>query len=116
VLDRNDYAFVNKAINEHYPDYRYVYVSTYDDLIKKREEIVWSLMQGGYMTYIRQNFPRQFNSLMVDGFGNKIIKERLARWNNKALYKFLIEENERALNVPVTMILSQEPAFFDYMP
>lgn len=116
VINRADYGFVSKAVREHYPDYRYIYVSTYDNLISKREEIIWTLMEGGYMTYIRQNFPRQFQHLITDGFGNKIIKERLRRWADKPMYRFLIEENVKAKDVPVTMVLATEPAFFDYMP
>jgi len=116
VINRADYSFVNRSVKEHYPDYRYVYVSTYDNLIEKRDEIIWALMQGGFMTYIRENFPRQFQRLVTDGFGNKIIKERLSRWNNKPMFKFLIEENTKAINAPVTMVLATEPAFFDYMP
>lgn len=116
VINRADYGFISKAVVGNYPDYRYVYVSTYDNLIRKREEIIWSLMEGGYMTYIRQNFPRQFQHLVTEGFGNKIIKERLHRWADKPKYKFLIEENVKAKDVPVTMVLATEPAFFDYMP
>lgn len=116
VINRADYAYIHKTLLSQYPDYRYVYVSTYDNLIEKRDEIIWALMEGGYMTYIRENFPRQFNRLMVDGFGNKIIKERLRRWADKPMYKFFIDENVKAIDVPTTMILSMEPAFFDYMP
>ena len=116
VINRADYGFVNKTVREHYPGYRYVYVSTYDSLIEKRDEIIWALMEGGFMTYIRQNFPRQFQHLITDGFGNKIIRERLRRWADKPMYKFLIEENTKVLDVPTTMVLATDPAFFDYMP
>jgi hypothetical protein len=116
VINRADYAYINKAVKDNYPNYRYVYVSTYDDLIEKRDEIIWSLMEGGFMTYIRQNFPRQFQHLITDGFGNKIIRERQRRWADKPMFKFFIEENEKAKNIPVTMVLAVEPAFFDYMP
>jgi hypothetical protein len=85
-------------------------------LIEKRDEIIWTLMRGGFMTYIRQNFPRQFTRLIADGFGDKIIKERLRRWADKPMYRFLIEEDIKAKEVPTTMVLSMEPAFFDYMP
>jgi len=95
VINRADYGFVNKTVREQYPDYRYVYVST---------------------TYIRENFHRQFQHLITDGFGNKIIRERLRRWGDKPMYKFLIEENTKAVDVPVTMVLATEPAFYDYMP
>lgn len=116
VINRADYSYVHKTLRESYPGYRYVYVSTYDDLIEKREEIIWALMEGGFMTYIRQNFPRQFQSLVTEGFGNKIIKERLRRWADKPMYKFFIQENVTVKDVPVTMVLAQEPSFFDYMP
>lgn len=116
VINRADYSYVNKTVKEHYPDYRYVYISTYDNLIEKRDEIIWSLMKSGYMTYIRQNFPRQFSRLITDGFGAKIIRERLKRWANKPMYRFLIAEDERVKDAPTTMVLATEPAFFDYMP
>ena len=116
VINRADYGYINKTVREQYPDFRYVYISTYDNLIEKRDEIIWALMQGGFMIYIRQNFPRQFQQLVTEGFGVKIIKERLRRWADKPMYTFLISENEKAKVVPTTMILATEPAFFDYMP
>jgi len=116
VINRADYGYVHKTVRERYPDYRYVYVSTYDNLIQKRDEIIWALMEGGFMTYIRENFPRQFQHLITDGFGNKIIKERLRRWADKPMFRFFIEENVKARDIPVTMVLATEPAFFDYMP
>ena len=116
VINRADYSYVNKTVKEHYPDYRYVYISTYDNLIEKRDEIIWALMKSGYMTYIRQNFPRQFHRLITDGFGAKIIRERLKRWADKPMYRFLISEDEKIKDAPTTMVLATEPAFFDYMP
>lgn len=116
ALLRSDYGFVNKAVREHFPDYRYVYVSTFDSIIEKRDEIIWTLMRGGYMKFIRINFPRQFQQLITDNFGAKIIRERLRRWDNRPKFRFLIEENEKAKDIPITMILATEPAFFDYMP
>jgi len=116
VINRADYSYILKTVKEHYPGYNYVFVSTYDNLIEKRNQIVWTLMEGGFMTYIRQNFPRQFQHLMTDGFGNKIIRERLRRWNDEPKFKFLINENVQAMDIPVTMVLATEPAFFDYMP
>ena len=116
VINRADYSYIRKTVREHYPDFRYVFVSTYDSLIEKKDQIIWTLMEGGFMTYIRQNYPRQFQHLMTDGFGNKIIRERLRRWNDKPMFKFLIAEDVQAMEVPVTMILAREPAFYDYMP
>jgi hypothetical protein len=116
VIQRADYSFVHKTLMAQYPGYRYVYVSTFDNLIEKRDELVFTLMQGGFMTYIRQNFPRQFQNLITESLGLKIINERLKRWKDEPKNKFFIEENLRAKEVPVTMILATEPAFFDYMP
>ena len=116
VINRDDYSYIHNTVQTKYPGYRYVYVSTFDSLIIKRDEIIWELMEGGFMTYIRQNFPRQFQHLITDGFGNKIIRERLRRWADQPMFKFLIEENTKAVNVPVTMVLASEPAFFDSMP
>lgn len=112
----SDYAFIHKTLSEKYQDYRYIYISTFDDLTEKKDELVWTLMKGGYMKYVRMNFPRQFQRIIHEGYGNKIIKERLRRWADRPKYRFFIEENKQAQNMPTTMILSTEPAFFDYMP
>lgn len=116
VIDRDDYTFVRNAVIAAYPDHRYVFISTADSLLEAKDEIVWSLMQGGFMRYVRTQYPRQFNNLVQEGFGLKIINERLRRWAGKAKYKFLIQENEKAKNVPTNMIITNDPAFFDYMP
>ena len=116
VIQRADYGYIHEVVQRDFPGYRYVYVSTFDNLIEKRDEIIWSLMEGGYLIYIRQNFPRQFQQLITDGFGNKIIRERLRRWDNAPKFKFFIDENTEVMKIPVTMMLSREPAFFDYMP
>jgi hypothetical protein len=116
VIERADYSYVHKTLQEQYTNYRYVYVSTYDNLIEKRDEIIWALMQGGFMIYIRQNYPRQFQRLIADNFGAKIIRERLRRWDEEPKFKFLIEESLRALDLPTTMVLATEPGFYDYMP
>ena len=116
IINRDDYTFIKNAVASAYPDYRYVFVSTQDSLIEAKDEIVWTLMQGGFMRFVRTQQPRQFNNLILEGFGDKIINERLRRWQYKPKYKFLIEENVRAKELPVSMIISNDPAFFDYMP
>jgi len=116
VINRADYSYISQTVKEQFPDHRYVYVSTYDNLIEKRDEIIWTMMEGGFMTYIRQNYPRQFTRLIADGFGDKIIKERLRRWNDKPMFKYLIAGNIEAKGAPTAMVLATEPAFFDYMP
>lgn len=116
TINRDDYTFVRDAVMTSFPDYRYVFVSTQDNLLEAKDEIIWALMQGGFMRYIRITHQRQFNNLVRDGFGNKIINERLKRWGDKPKYKFLIDENIKAKQVPTNMIITDDPAFFDYMP
>jgi hypothetical protein len=117
AINRTDYSSIKKVVREKFPGYRDEYVSTFDDLLKAREDIIWALMQSGYIKLIRMNFPRQFNKLIVsENFGNKIIDERLRRWGDVPKYRFFVEENKKAKEMPATMVLSMEPGFFDYMP
>lgn len=116
IMDSVDYTFVKNAVATAYPDYRYVFVSTQDNLVEAKDEVVWTLMQSGFMRYVRTNYPRQFNNLIQEGFGDKIINERLKRWGDQPKYKFLREENKKAKGLPTSMIISNDPAFFDYMP
>ncbi|MGD9157233.1 MAG: hypothetical protein PVG39_02390 [Desulfobacteraceae bacterium] len=112
----NDYSSVFENLKASYPGYRYVFISLEDEFVKKKDEIIWALMEGGYMLYIRKYRQQLFRSVLAEGFGDKIINERLKRWNNNPRYKFFIEMNIEAKNMPVSMILSNEPGFFDYMP
>jgi hypothetical protein len=116
AINRSDYVYINKITRENFPNYRYMYISTFDDLLEAKEELIWTLMQSGYMKFIRMNFIRQFTELVVNGFGNKIIDERLKRWGDQPKFKFFVEENKEARQLPVTMVLATEPAFFDMMP
>jgi len=116
AINRVDYFYINKVTLENFPNYRYIYISTFDDLLKAKEDIIWTLMQSGYMKFIRINFVRQFTELVMNNFGNKIIDERLKRWGDQPKFKFFIEENKEARQLPVTMVLATDPAFFDMMP
>lgn len=116
AINRVDYFYINKVTLENFPNYRYIYISTFDDLLKAKEDIIWTLMQSGYMKFIRINFARQFTELVMNNFGNKIIDERLKRWGDQPKFKFFIEENKEARQLPVTMVLATDPAFFDMMP
>jgi hypothetical protein len=116
TIDRDDYTFVRDAVGTTYPGHRYVFISTQDNLIEAKDEIIWTLMQSGFMRYVRTNYQRQFNNLVLEGFGQKIINERLRRWGDQPKYKYLIEENRKALTLPTNMIITNDPAFFDYMP
>jgi hypothetical protein len=116
AINRSDYVYINKVTVENFPNHRYIYISIFDDLLEAKEEIIWTLMQSGYMKFIRVNFERQFKGLMMDNFGNKIIDERLKRWGDSPKFKFFVEENKEARQLPVNMVLATDPTFFDMMP
>jgi len=116
AINRIDYSYINKVTIENFPNYRYIYISTFDNLLEAKEEIIWTLMQSGYMKFIRTNFEPQFKNLVMNNFGNKIIDERLKRWGDQPKFKFFIEENKDKRQLPVNMILATDPSFFDMMP
>jgi len=117
-LNRADYLLVSKTIEKQFGSgWRIVYLSLQDSLLEKKDEVIWDLMRGGYIRYIRNKYPRQFRELIVmQNFGRKIIEQRLKVWNNEPKFNFLIEENKAALKEAFTYILSIDPSFFDYMP
>lgn len=116
-LHRQDYKLVDDQVKQSYPDWRVIYITTFDNMLEKKEEVIWKLMEGGYMRWVRTTYPRPFNELVVmQEFGKKIIKRRLEIYKNKPRYNFLVEDNEDAINYPATTILSWDPGFYDYMP
>jgi hypothetical protein len=117
VPDQQDVSYVRGYVDNKLKGYRLFVITDFSDTLDIRQNLVWALMEGGYIKYIRQNFPRQFNDLItMQNYGNKIIDERLKRWNNCPKNLFFINENMRARRVASTMILSIDPGFFDYMP
>lgn len=116
-IDGIDYSYVNGKVDKSFPGYRKIFVDIEDDQLEKKEEIIWALMSGGYMRWLRFTFQRQFNNLIVmENFGNKIIDERLKRWNDKPMYIAYIDDNKEAKVNAASYILSIDPGFFDYMP
>jgi len=116
-INRVDYAEVNEKINNDYPGWRLVYITTNDDLTEIRYEVIWTLMQSGYMKWIRINYPREFKNLVIEtGFGNRIIAERLKRWGDLPKNTFFVQDNISAKSTATNYVLTTEPAFFDYMP
>lgn len=116
-LNRADYKIVDDQVRQNYPGWRVVYITTYDNLLEKKDDVIWALMRGGYMKYIRTTYPRAFKELITfQEFGKKIINKRLEIWNNQPCYRYLIEDNEDAKLNPVTYILALEPSFYDYLP
>ena len=115
-IDRKDYTQVQSKLALEYPDHKLFFMVGDDNLLEKKDELIWELMRSGYMRFIRKNYTRQFNNLIQSGFGRKIVTERLRIWNDKQCYKYFIEENKLALQTPDSYVLSSDPAFFDYMP
>jgi hypothetical protein len=117
VMSGADYTIVSDKTTEVFKDYRHVFVSTSDEINEKRYEIIWALMQSGYMKYIRESYGNHFPSLLeTDGLGNGIIDERLKRWADKPMYVYLIKDNLEAKNANIRRLLTHDPSFFDYMP
>lgn len=116
-MERLDYGSMKEIIERDYEGWRAVYLTVHDDVSKEREKIIWELSRSGYLKWVRLKFPRQFNNFIImEGFGKKIINERLKIWNGRNKYKFLIEDNEDALRQSETYLLSVEPSFYDYIP
>lgn len=117
VMNGVDYTIVNEKTIEVFKDYRHIFVSTSDSIDEKRYEIIWALMQSGYMKYIRESYASQFSNILeTDGLGNRIIDERLKRWDNKPMYSYLIKDNLSAKEIDIRRLLTHDPSFFDYMP
>jgi hypothetical protein len=117
-INRVDYAQVNEAVSDQFKGWRAVFVTTNDNLSIKKNEVLWSLMRGGYMKWLRYTFPRQIKNVLngPDDLGRKIIEERLRIWGEKPKYKFLVEDNREAFRSGILRELTNDPSFFDYMP
>lgn len=118
-INRLDYTQVSNTVMDQFKDFRVVYLTTNDeDMQENKYRVLWALMRGGYMKWLRYTFPRQIQNLLngSDNLGHRIIKERLRIWGNKPKYKFLVEDNNSVLKNGILRELSNDPGFFDYMP
>jgi hypothetical protein len=117
-IDRLDYAQTSNVVDEKFEGWRTMYITTKDNLLSKKYEVIWNLMRCGYMKWLRYNFPRQVRNILLgaDNLGARIIEERLRIWNDEPKYKFLIEDNRGAQRNGLQRELSTDPSFFDYMP
>ena len=117
-INRMDYSQVNNVVIDHFKDWRPIYITTNDNLLEAKYKILWVLMRGGYMKWLRYTFPRQVKNVLngPENLGQKIIEERLRLWAGKPKYKFLIEDNMGVLKSGVMRELTSDPSFFDYMP
>lgn len=116
-IDRKDYSQIDSTVQNIYEGWKLFHITTKDAVACKKNELIWELMRAGYMTWIRQEFSREFKNLMTQqNFNLKIINERLKIWNNEPRFKFFTEMNLAAKHQSADYILSLEPGFFDYMP
>jgi len=117
VINTGDYGLVDEQLDLLLKGYRKVFVAESDSIEKKRYEVIWALMRSGYIKWIRTSFPRQFLQVLEAGnLGNLIIDERLFIWDNKPMYKYLIQDNLEAKQVGFRRMTTEDPSFFDYMP
>lgn len=117
-LDRRDYSQIQDVILKYYGEWRIFYITTVDNMMEKRDQLLWELMRCGYMKWLRFTFPRQIKSIIngPENLGQKIIRERLRIWGDKPKYKFFIEDNKMALKNGMIREIGSDPGFFDTMP
>ena len=116
AVSQGDYSLIKRSIDRKYDNWRAIYITSADFISDKRDEVLWDLMRSGYMTFIRNNYNRQFVNLIINSLGQKIINKRLEIWGDSPKHKWLVEENKMAKRESATYILSKNSAFFDYMP
>ncbi len=118
-INRVEYKQIADIVEDVHKDWRIIYITTQDNLLEKKDGIIWELMKSGYLRWLRHNCTdTQFRKLMFDGnFANKIISERLKRWGDAPKYKYFREADEFAKGQGrISEYLSKEPGFFDFMP
>lgn len=117
-INRMDYVQIDDAVTNQFPDWRVVYITTHDSMMEKKYEVLWALMRGGYMRWLRFNFPRQVKNVLLgpDNLGQRIIEERLRVWGDKPKYRFLVEDNMVVLRNGLLREYTRDQGFFDYMP
>ena len=117
-INRSDYSQVDSILTEQFKGWRYVYITTQDDIQKKKYDVIWELLRGGYMRWLRDIYPRQIKNILMgsDSLGNRILKERLRIWAKRSKYNYLIEDTNSVLKYGLVRELTHDPGFFDYMP
>lgn len=117
-INRVDYSQVDSVLEEQFKGYRRVYITTQENVAQKKYDVIWALMRGGYMRWLRASYPRQLKNILMggDGLGNRIIAERLRIWADRPKYGYLIEDNKSVANYGLLRELAHDPGFFDYMP
>lgn len=93
-----------------------VYIHPDYDVLKSKERIVWELVKGGYFHYLHNNYKKTFQQMLFsEGWGKKLIKERLRRFKDEPKHNYFRQLNKDALTSPEMWILSQDPGFFDFI-
>lgn len=117
VTQPTEFGQVATTLNNRFEGYRIVYITPEDDFLEKKADIFWDLMRSGYITYLRTEYPRQFNEMIRrENLDKRIITKRLEVWDDRAKYRWLISENQAAKAEASSYVLSVNPSFFDYMP
>lgn len=108
---------IEETLNKLYPNYRYIYLTDFSNIVEVREQIIWALARGGFFRHVRSVFPKQFTDLVtLQSYGERIIQKRLEFWADRPKYKYLIEENRMAREMSAIAVLARDPSFFDYIP
>lgn len=117
ILNATDLTFVSSKVLSVFKGWAILYITTEDDLIEKQDAFLFELMRAGYLKWIRLTYPREFTKVITTtNLATKIIRKRLAIWDGRPKYTFLIADNEDALKHPTPFVLSLDPGFFDTMP
>jgi len=102
--------FENKILD----GWNVVYVHPDYDVVKSKERIVWGLVKGGYFHYLRNNYKKTFRHMISnEGWGKRLIQERMRRYREDPKYAYYGELNKDALRASETWVMSQDPGFFD---
>lgn len=117
-INRADYSQVESVLAEQFKNWRRVYITTQEDIVEKKYDVLWELMRCGYMKWLRTTYPRQLKNTLTgtENLATKILNERLRIWANRSKYKYLIEDTESVLKYGLLRELAHDPGFFDYMP
>lgn len=118
-INRLDYKLIDTAVGDQYGGWRVVYITTYDDMNEKRDEVLWAMMKSGYLMWLRHSLTTtQYRKLMFDdNIAHKVINKRLTMWGDDPKYRYLKECDVFAAGQGrISEYLAKESGFFDYMP
>ena len=113
-----DFTSMNELLKDNYNEnWSIIHITTDDNIIEKRKEIIWEFGKNGYFRWLRFNFPNQFkHMLFYNNLANDIINYRLNCFSDKKKYNYLKKENELVKKIDFNRLLSNDPGFFDYIP